>query len=115
MTAPRLVRQFASARDTGQRLAELVPLGLVPAAGSPGASVFVDTGVRTLIRKLNAENTSYKAILTDLRRNFATELLRDARLTAAEVGMVLGYREPANFGRAFRRWYGESPAAWRRK
>ena len=46
MTRPRLVRQFASARDTGQRLAELVPLGLVPAAGSPGASVFVDTGVR---------------------------------------------------------------------
>lgn len=70
---------------------------------------------RTLIRKLHAESSSYKSILTDLRRTLAASLLRDARLTAAEAGMMLGYREPANFGRAFRRWYGTSPAAWRRR
>jgi len=46
MNEPQLVKQFASARDTGHRLSELAPLELAPAAGSPGASVFVDTGLR---------------------------------------------------------------------
>jgi AraC-like DNA-binding protein len=69
---------------------------------------------RTLMRRLQAENTSYKEILEQLRRDYACTLLRDARLNIADVGEIIGYREPANFGRAFRRWFGESPAAWRR-
>lgn len=70
---------------------------------------------RTLIRRLNAESTSYKAILLELRRDYASSLLCDARLTVADVGELLGYREPANFGRAFKRWHGLSPASWRRR
>jgi len=46
MDEPRLVRQFASARDTAHRLSELAPLELGPAAGSPAASLFVDTALR---------------------------------------------------------------------
>ncbi|MFT4520813.1 MAG: AraC-like DNA-binding protein, partial [Halioglobus sp.] len=72
------------------------------------------TTPRTLIRRLKREETSYKQILEALRREYAQRLLCDARLTAAEVGEILGYGEAANFGRAFRRWYGQSPAAWRR-
>jgi len=70
---------------------------------------------RTLIRRLQAEDQSYKEILRDLRREYARSLLRSARLSVAEVGELLGYREPANFGRAFKSWYGTSPAAWRKK
>jgi AraC-like DNA-binding protein len=70
---------------------------------------------RTLIRRLHAESTSYKIILLELRRDYADSLLCDARLTVADVGELLGYREPANFGRAFKRWHGISPAAWRRR
>ena len=69
---------------------------------------------RTLIRRLQKEDASYKVLLEDLRREYAAQLLRDARLTAADVAEILGYREAANFGRAFRRWFGQSPAAWRR-
>jgi AraC-like DNA-binding protein len=72
------------------------------------------TTARTLIRRLRAEDATYRDILEELRREYADRLLQDARLTVADVGEVLGYREPANFGRAFRRWYGASPAAWRR-
>ncbi|MEH6589007.1 MAG: AraC family transcriptional regulator ligand-binding domain-containing protein [Halioglobus sp.] len=70
---------------------------------------------RTLIRRLKKEGTNYKGILENQRRDYAQQLLRDARLQVAEVGEILGYREPANFGRAFRRWFGASPAAWRRQ
>jgi len=70
---------------------------------------------RTLIRRLKKEESSYKGILEELRRNYAQTLLGNARLTVADVGELLGYKEPANFGRAFRRWFGASPAAWRRR
>ena len=69
---------------------------------------------RTLIRRLKREDASYRDLLDSLRCEYAERLLRDARLTAADVGQVLGYQEAANFGRAFRRWHGRSPAAWRR-
>lgn len=70
---------------------------------------------RTLIRRLQREDTAFKKILEELRREYAQTLLHNARLTVADVGELLGYGEPANFGRAFRRWYGTSPAAWRRR
>lgn len=69
---------------------------------------------RTLIRRLQREDTAYKDILQTLRQEYAQRLLQDARLTVANVAELLGYREAANFGRAFRRWFGTSPAAWRR-
>jgi AraC-like DNA-binding protein len=69
---------------------------------------------RTLIRRLQREDTSFRQMLEELRREHAARLLQNASLTAADVGEVLGYREAANFGRAFRRWYGQSPSAWRR-
>lgn len=70
---------------------------------------------RTLIRKLQRENTSYKDVVEGLRRHYAERLLKDASLTVADVAEILGYREAANFTRAFRRWYGAAPAAWRRR
>jgi AraC-like DNA-binding protein len=68
---------------------------------------------RTLIRRLAKEDCSYRQILEGLRREYAQSLLGNARLTVAAVGELLGYGEPANFGRAFRRWFGRSPANWR--
>lgn len=73
------------------------------------------TTPRTLIRRLAKENTSFKQLLESLRREYAEKLLRDARLNIADAAEILGYSDTANFGRAFRRWYGESPAAWRKR
>ncbi|MFT5484760.1 MAG: AraC-like DNA-binding protein [Halieaceae bacterium] len=69
---------------------------------------------RTLIRRLKRQQTSYRELLESARREYAENLLRQVRLSVADVAELLGYREAANFGRAFRRWYGTSPAAWRR-
>ncbi|CAA0100755.1 putative HTH-type transcriptional regulator [Halioglobus japonicus] len=70
---------------------------------------------RTLIRKLQREQSTYKRELESLRREYAERLLQNARHKVADVAEILGYREAANFTRAFKRWYGESPAAWRRR
>jgi AraC-like DNA-binding protein len=69
---------------------------------------------RTLIRRLKRADTSYKALLEELRFDCAATLLQQAHNTVADVGHRLGYRDPANFGRAFRSWTGTTPAAWRR-
>jgi len=69
---------------------------------------------RTLMRRLQREGDSYQQILDLLRQEYAARMLADARLDIADIAMRLGYTESPNFCRAFRRWYGASPAAWRR-
>ncbi|NNC99903.1 MAG: helix-turn-helix domain-containing protein [Gammaproteobacteria bacterium] len=69
---------------------------------------------RTLIRKLARQGSSYKQALEKTRLEQAEQLLRQTHLTAAEIAEMLGYREPANFGRAFKRWTGLTPSSWRR-
>jgi AraC-like DNA-binding protein len=69
---------------------------------------------RTLKRRLADEGTSYTALLAAHRRARATELLRDGALTQDEIALALGYADAASFARAFRRWTGTSPGAYRR-
>jgi AraC-like DNA-binding protein len=69
---------------------------------------------RTMIRRLKAGDSSYKQLLAQAREECAESLLMQAKLTVADVGELLGYRDPANFVRAFRRWKGVTPAVWRR-
>ena len=68
---------------------------------------------RTLHRRLKAQGTSFAAELDASRRTRAEALLRDPTLGAYEVGFLLGYSDPAAFTRAFRRWSGTTPAAYR--
>jgi AraC-like DNA-binding protein len=68
---------------------------------------------RTLHRRLAAEGTSFAALVSAARRARAARLLGDPRLSCSEVAVLLGYAEPAAFFRAFRRWTGLTPRAWR--
>lgn len=79
--------------------------------------VCVNLGVsgRTLVRKLNASGTSYREIIDARRRARAERLLYDDSITISELSYMLGYSDTANFGRSCRRWFGASPAAYRRQ
>jgi AraC-like DNA-binding protein len=68
---------------------------------------------RTLNRRLREDGTSFKALLDAIRYEFARQLLRDTPMSTIEVALNLGYSELGPFLRAFRRWSGTSPAAWR--
>ena len=68
---------------------------------------------RTLSRRLAAEGTSFRMVLDDLRRELACALLQDHSLSIADIAFFLQYSEPAAFNRAFRRWMGRSPSAFR--
>ncbi|MDP9923299.1 AraC-like DNA-binding protein [Variovorax boronicumulans] len=68
---------------------------------------------RTLRRKLEAQGTSYRQILADVRRGLAIEYLRKTRMTTEEIASRLGYSDAANFRHAFARWTGKTPHAYR--
>lgn len=68
---------------------------------------------RTLQRRLAEEGCSYQQLLADTRRQLAEQHLREGRLPAAEIALLLGYSEPSVFFRAFRQWTGLTPGEYR--
>lgn len=68
---------------------------------------------RTLRRRLSELGTSYQMIIEQLRRGRAVELLLHSNRTVEDIAGELGYQDPSNFGRAFRRWTGKSPRQYR--
>jgi AraC-like DNA-binding protein len=65
---------------------------------------------RTLRRRLEAEGTSFIAIVNDVRCSLATEYLKTTRMSTEDVAMLVGFTDTANFRRALKRWTGKGPA-----
>jgi len=70
---------------------------------------------RTLKRRLAEERTSFSALLDEVRRRDALQLLLDPGRAIEEIALRVGYPDPANFRRAFRRWTGLSPTEYRER
>jgi AraC-like DNA-binding protein len=68
---------------------------------------------RTLQRRLRESGTSYTAVLEELRREIAGDLLANENLGVSDIAFLLGYSEPSAFQRAFRRWHSLSPRQFR--
>src|SRR5436190_3233888 len=68
---------------------------------------------RTLSRRLAGEDTAFREILNDVRREVACALLQDRSMSVGDIAFFLQYSEPAAFHRAFRRWTGRTPLEFR--
>lgn len=68
---------------------------------------------RTLSRRLKESGQGYRAIRGEIRFEIARQLLEDTEVPLAEIAAALGYSEASAFSRAFRRWSGQPPLAWR--
>ena len=69
---------------------------------------------RTLRRKLANHGVGFAELIDDERRKQALFLLRSSDRSLQRVGEELGYATLPNFVRAFKRWTGQTPAAYRR-
>jgi AraC family transcriptional regulator of adaptative response / methylphosphotriester-DNA alkyltransferase methyltransferase len=58
-------------------------------------------------------NTTFREHLTAVRMERAADMLRGRGPTVREVAHRVGYRQPAQFAKAFRRHHGSSPSAFR--
>jgi len=68
---------------------------------------------RTLNRRLRRSGTSYRQIRVECSFAHACHLLRETELPITEIAFRLGYSSSPAFIRAFHRWSGSTPAAWR--
>jgi AraC-like DNA-binding protein len=68
---------------------------------------------RTLNRRLRALGTSVRRLDQEVRFEAARQLVEHTEMPLVDVGNALGYGDASAFTRAFRRWSGMAPAAWR--
>ena len=126
ITADPVATQLA--REQCEReLAALVDAGLpgrvraaITAKGGDAPSLTVIAkelrmSSRTLKRKLADHGTTFSAIRDDMRRQRALLLLDNRALSIGEIATKLGYSELPNFTRAFRKWTGQTPIAYRER
>lgn len=74
---------------------------------------YLNVSVRTLQRRLREEGHTYQDLLKELRQDFALSYLRRPDLRISEVAYLLSYADTSAFSRAFKRWQGIGPQAWR--
>lgn len=65
---------------------------------------------QTLYRRLKAEGVTYEQVLEALRCEVATAALRKGAVPVREVALRVGFKDPAAFSRAFKRWTGQNPS-----
>jgi AraC-like DNA-binding protein len=70
---------------------------------------------RPLQRHLAEAGITYSRIIDEVRFEAACRLLEDPGMTLAEIASALGYSDPGNFTRAFTRWTGMTPRAYRQR
>ncbi|MFI9558004.1 AraC family transcriptional regulator [Nonomuraea endophytica] len=66
-----------------------------------------------LRHRLRAEGTSYQRVRDRFRRDAAVSALARGDLSIEELSRRLGFSEPSAFHRAFKRWTGTTPRAYR--
>lgn len=70
---------------------------------------------RTLQRQLKNFKLSYSKILTDVRIDISTTLLKDNSIALSEIAYLLGFSESSAFHRAFKKWHNCTPLEFRSK
>ncbi len=68
---------------------------------------------RTLHRQLADHGATFQTIATRARRDAAESLLTTTRHSIADIAFLTGFSDQTAFTRAFKRWTGTTPAAFR--
>ncbi|MGX1883635.1 AraC family transcriptional regulator [Streptomyces sp. NPDC055287] len=112
--------ELLSRREYGTTVAEQVHHTLaqalrtsprLPSLGETAARLAVSPA--TLRRRLQQESTSFQQLKDAVRRDAAIAGLAEGREPIAELAARLGFSEDTSFHRAFRRWTGTTPGAYR--
>ena len=79
------------------------------------AARILNLSPRSLRRKLAESGTSYQGVLDAVRLAVASRLIRETDRPIAAIGYELGFTNPSDFGRAFKKWSGQPPSAYRQQ
>ena len=73
----------------------------------------LNLSLRNFQRKLEQAETNYKTLLNEVRYEMASDYLSSSDYQIIQIAYFLGFSDPSNFGRAFKRWTGLSPQHFR--
>lgn len=93
-----------------EEVAKLLSGGMPPLAD---VAMTLGMGARTLQRRLADRETSYQALVDEARRQLAQQLVSDSQYSLSEIAFLTGFSEQSAFTRAFKRWEGQTPRAFR--
>jgi AraC-like DNA-binding protein len=114
--AAELAARHAHEEELPLRVRRLVIQSLP--AGPPSLELIarrVGVSARSLRRHLQAQGTSFHALVEQIRSDLARQYLCDPRLTISEIAFLVGFSELSPFQRAFRRWTDLTPRAFRQR
>ncbi|MDF1821753.1 MAG: AraC family transcriptional regulator ligand-binding domain-containing protein [Alcanivoracaceae bacterium] len=106
---------FARSETMRQRVSNHLKM-VEPGHAMPSQEVmasWLHVSARTLKRRLQEEQVSYRALQEQELHQRACQLLGNPALAVSEVAYRLGYNDVANFSRAFKRWTGKTPSQFR--
>ena len=86
-------------------------VGTTPNEPDIAKRVFLSS--RMLQRKLAEEGTNFRTLLLEVRRELAEKYISDKHMPLAEITYMLGFSDVSSFSRAFKKWTGDPPAAFR--
>lgn len=92
-------------------------LVLIPQQGYPSlddVASRLHMSSRTLRRHLNKIDVTYLDLLDEVKYKQAEKLLLESDMEIQDIANYLGYIQPANFARAFKKWSGMTPLAFRK-
>jgi AraC-like DNA-binding protein len=116
-TVEKHLQQMLPRKDDGVRLAAVITqiLSNVEGAQVSIKSVAARLGMspRTVDRRLADERTSFSALRNEVRFERARRMLGEGLSSVVQIAARLGYRDAANFSRAFRRQCGVTPSEYR--
>ncbi|MBU2874640.1 AraC family transcriptional regulator [Marinobacter salexigens] len=69
----------------------------------------------TLQRQLGSENTGFRELMDETRKQLARDYIRETETSLSEIAWLLGFSNPAALHKAYRRWFGISPGEHRKQ
>ncbi|SEQ78864.1 AraC-type DNA-binding protein [Amphritea atlantica] len=93
-------------------LIDLMPLGLTTLEAVANELNMVP---RTLQYKLTQSGTTIQTLRDQIREELARKYLQYSRQSITQIAYSLGFSDPAHLNRAFKRWTGETPTAFRNR
>lgn len=69
----------------------------------------------TLQRQLSTEQTGFRELMDDTRKQLARDYIRETETSLSEIAWLLGFSNPAALHKAYKRWFGLSPGEHRKQ
>jgi AraC-like DNA-binding protein len=112
--ARHLLEKMPAQKTFAMRVAEVLAPRLSSSPTIDDVAALMKMSARTLQRYLREEETTFADVLDDVRRRRAEVALRETEEPIASVSASLGFGDQSAFHKAFVRWTGKTPGAFRK-